>query len=205
MGKPLRIALIGSRALHSKPGHDADIKLLHKLCYRLAQLKIRFTSGLCAQGLDAIAQIEYSRAVANGEAFLSQFEVYVYDIQAVHKSRLPNKHVAIVRNQSLKADAERLAQSVHPFWNRCSDYAKGQHARNAHQIFGHNLDDPVDAVITWCVLDNYNNPIGGTSTALKLATARNIPIFNLNTPDQKAVLNQIHAFLKGKKLYGVKS
>lgn len=204
MKNPLRIALIGSRSLHTEAGHEADIKLLHKLCYRLAQLKIRFTSGLCAQGLDAIAQIEYSRAVEKGDAYLSQFEVYVYDIKAIHQSRLPNKHLAVVRNQSLRVQAEKLAASVHPCWERCSDYAKGQHARNAHQIFGHDLNQPVDAVITWCKTDKNNNPLGGTATAIKLAAARGIPVFNLKTEDQKAVLNQIHAFLKLKKVHGVK-
>lgn len=193
--KRLRIALIGSRALHTQKGHESDIKFLHKLCYRLAELGIQFTSGLCKDGLDAIAQIEYSRAVDNHKAFLSQFEVYVYNIKAVHKSKLPNKHLATPMNMSIKKQLYDIASKLVSHWNNCDDYARSQHARNIHQILGYNLDEPVNAVITWCVTDNYGTPIGGTATAIKLAQQYNIPVFNFYGANRADVIRAIHQFL----------
>lgn len=194
--KRLRVALIGSRALHKEPGHEDDIKFLHKLCYRFAELGIQFTSGLCDDGLDAIAQREYCRAVNNHKALLSQFEVYVYDMKAIHKSKLPNKHLAVPLNSSIKHELFKIAETLHSNWGGCDNYARKQHARNIHQILGYNLDEPVNAVVTWCVTDNQGNPIGGTATAIKLAMRHNIPVFNFYNTDRREVVGQIHNFLK---------
>lgn len=198
--KRLRIALIGSRALHKQPGHESDIEFLHRLCYRLAELGVQFTSGLASEGLDAIAQKEFSRAVQDYSAFLSQFEVYVYGAKAIHTSKLPNKHLAQLLNSSLKHEIYKIAESLVPHWKNCDSYAKGQHARNVHQILGYELKDPVDAVITWCVTDNFNQPIGGTATAIKLAWRYNIPVFNFYGADRKEVVNKLHRFLKSKNI-----
>lgn len=202
--KPLRIALIGSRALHEQGINEEDIKLLHKVCYRLATLGITFRSGLCNKGMDAIAQIEYSRALSERKAFESQFEVYVWDIKAIHKSQLPNKHLALVRNATLKHETEKIASTLHSNWEACSDYAKAQHARNVHQILGYHLNEPVDAVITWGVLDNYGKPIGGTGTALRLAEQRRIPIFNLYNCPHDVFLSQVTNFLRSQRVRGLK-
>lgn len=74
--------------------------------------------------------------------------------------------------------AFELASRVHPAWGRCSPAAKTLHARNAHQILGRDLDDPVAFVACWTPRGAL---IGGTATALRLAHQREIPIFNLAT------------------------
>lgn len=166
----------------------------------MAELGIIGISGLCEHGMDAIMQTEYSRAINEGKAYPGQIEVYVADIRQIHKSSLLKRNLAKMRNPALVAKTEQIAAHYHPNWNNCSTYAKKLLSRNAHIIFGYNLDRPVDAVITWCELDNFGQPKGGTATALKMAFDRQIPVFNLYLPDKAETLDQISRFLKRKNI-----
>ncbi len=204
MIKKLRVAFIGSRSLHDKSGLEEDIRLCEKVAYRFAELDIVGVSGLCYKGMDAIMQRQYSRAISEGKAFQSQLEVYVAKQTDIHRSRLPNKHLAKVRNPALKRETEAMASRYHHAWHNCSPDARGLHSRNCHIIFGYKLDKPVDAVVTWCELDRNNEPMGGTGVAIRMALDAQIPVFNLYLPDKKATLNQIRNFLKHKKVWYVK-
>ena len=188
----IRIALIGSRELEQKPEYQKDIKLCYKVCYRLAELGVTMTSGLCALGMDGIAQKAYSQAILDGKAVLEQMEVYVKDEYEIKRSPLPNKHVARVRNPELIQATLELASSVHPAWHRCNEWARGMHSRNCHQVLGYDLQSPVDAVITWTPNGNIQ---GGTSTALRLAIKNGIPVFNLGVYDKTMVLAAIKELL----------
>lgn len=199
--RSIRIAFIGSRNLHKNTGLDRDIQLCEKVCYRMAELGITGVSGLCELGMDAIMQREYSKVINAGKAYPGQLEVYAADIQQVHRSRLPKKNLAKMRNPSLVNQAEQIAAHYHPNWNNCSTYARKLLSRNAHIIFGYNLDRPVDAVITWCELDNFGQPKGGTATALKMTFDRQIPVFNLYLPNKTETLDQIGRFLKRKGIH----
>lgn len=89
---------------------------------------------------------------------------------------------------SLWDTALNLAASVHPAWERCSDYAKGLHARNCFQVLGRNLDNPSAGLICWTpdgAISEQECSIrtGGTGTAIKLADRYNIPIRNLSRED----------------------
>ena len=192
----MRIALIGSRQLEQKQEYFEDIKLCYNVCMRLAQLGITFTSGLCEIGMDGIAQKAYSKAVDLGLAKESQFEVYVADQHNIHRSTLPRRHLATVRNKDLISETERIASEVHPAWDRCNEWARGMHSRNCHQILGYDLQSPVDAVICWTP---DGKMVGGTATALKLSMKAGIPIFNLGVSDKKSVLNDIKNFLESRK------
>ena len=185
----LRIALIGSRELERKPQYFEDIRTCFQVAYRLAELGITFTSGLCERGMDGIAQKAYSRALEHGKTSTDKFEVYVAEQKNITRSTLPNKHLAIVRNPN-------LIKETH-----CNDWAKGMHSRNCHQIFGYDLKSPVDAVICWTPNGNIQ---GGTATAIKLALKANIPVFNLGRKDQDVVLEEIRQFLLEKQVAGVK-
>ena len=189
----MRIALIGSRQLEQKEEYFKDIKLCHNVCMRLAQLGVTFTSGLCELGMDGIAQKAYSQAVDLGLASESQFEVYVADQYNIRKSKLPRKHLAIIRNKDLIAETERIASEVHPAWDKCNEWARGMHSRNCHQILGYDLQSPVDAVICWTPNGNIQ---GGTSTAIRIALKYNIPVFNLGVKDKDNVLQSIRNFLE---------
>lgn len=195
MQAPLRIALIGSRELHKRNCTD-DIEALHKVCFKLAKLGIIFRSGLCATGLDAIAQIEFSRAMELGYATSDQFEVFVYQRKNIDDSALPNAELAQLRNPNLIPKLIEIASSVHGNWAACSPYAVGQHTRNVHQIHGYNLDQPVQAVVTWCVTDKKGKPMGGTATAINLASQANIPVINLYDLGYENFIKAIHELLK---------
>lgn len=69
-----------------------------------------------------------------------------------------------------------LASKYHPAWHRCSDYAKKLHARNGFQILGRDLFSPSRFVVCWT---KDGGPTGGTGQAIRLATAYQIPVFNL--------------------------
>lgn len=195
----LRIALIGSRSLED----HKDASLYYDVCYRLAQLGIIATSGLAPLGADAIMQKAYSQALAEGHATIEQFEVYVAEQKNIIRSTLPNKHLAIVRNPNLIKETYILCQQVMEasHWRNCGDWAKGMHSRNCHQIFGYDLQSPVDAVICWTP---NGAVVGGTRTALLLAQNAGIPIFNLGRPDQDNVKAEIRAFLLQNNVVGVK-
>lgn len=199
----LRIALIGSRELERKPEYFKDIRTCFLVALRLAELGITFTSGLCEEGMDGIAQKAYSRALEHGKTSTDKFEVYVAEQKNITRSTLPNKHLAIVRNPDLIGETHKLCLEVMgpDHWNRCNDWAKGMHSRNCHQIFGYDLKSPVDAVICWTPNGNIQ---GGTATAIKLALKANIPVFNLGRKDQDVVLEEIRQFLLEKQVAGVK-
>ena len=197
----IRIALIGSRELEKQAEYQNDIKLAEKVCYRLAELGIVMTSGLCHLGMDAIAQRAFSQAIVDGKASTSQIEVYIKDLNEIKRSTLPNKELAIVRNPDLIQRSEELAAMVHGAWDRCNEWARGMHSRNMHQILGYDLETPVDAVITWTANGHIK---GGTATAIRTALRLNIPVFNLGYSDKQKVLNDIKTFLTTKGITGLK-
>ena len=193
--KQLRIALIGSRELDKKAENHKYINQCYRVAYRLAELNVIFTSGLCKEGMDAYAQRAYSKALEEGKVTEKHFEVYVSNKEEIQKSPLPNAHLARVMNMARIDEITELAKSVVGHWHNCGPYARGMHQRNVHQILGYELDNPIDAVICWTP----NGKIqGGTATAIKLAIANGIPVFNLGRPDNKAVLQEIADFLNGK-------
>ena len=193
--KQLRIALIGSRELDKKIENHKYINQCYRVAYRLAELNVIFTSGLCKEGMDAYAQRAYSKALEEGKVTEKHFEVYVSNKEEIQQSPLPNAHLARVMNMARIDEITELAKSVVGHWHNCGPYARGMHQRNVHQILGYELNDPVDAVICWTP---NGNVVGGTATALKLSMKAGIPIFNLGRPDNKEVLQEIADFLKGK-------
>lgn len=83
----------------------------------------------------------------------------------------------------------RHAEMFHPAWDRCSDYAKGLHARNSPIMLGENLDCPVNFVLCWT---KDGKAIGGTGQALRIAAHHEIPVFNWFNPNCEI---QFKAFL----------
>ena len=75
--------------------------------------------------------------------------------------------------------AIKLSSQYHPAWDRCSAYARQLHGRNAQIMLGDDLNDPVKFVICWT---KGGLTTGGTGQALRIAQAKDIPIFNLFYP-----------------------
>jgi len=81
-------------------------------------------------------------------------------------------------------EAETIASKYHPAWNRCSEFAKKLHGRNALQILGPDLCEPSVLLICWTpdgCISHAERTIntGGTGTAISIANAYNISIYNL--------------------------
>lgn len=87
-------------------------------------------------------------------------------------------------------EAERIASTIHPAWDRCSEYAKKLHSRNCFQILGGGLDSPVDFVVCYAKEDKNGNPQGGTRTAIMLAKENSIPVYNLSVMGKIEELRQ---------------
>ena len=87
-----------------------------------------------------------------------------------------------------------IAKEIHPM-GQSLDKKRGLdlHARNTNQVFGSNLDTPVDFVVFYAEeSNNPNRPKGGTGQAVELARRKGIPTFNLADPN---VLTELGKFL----------
>lgn len=68
-----------------------------------------------------------------------------------------------------------LASTIHPVWSNLKRGARALHARNCHQVLGHDLKTPSKFLLCW----TENGEVkGGTATAIKLALNNRIPILN---------------------------
>jgi hypothetical protein len=84
--------------------------------------------------------------------------------------------------------AEAIAAQFHPAWNRCSEYARKLHGRNSFQVLGPNLNEPSELLICWtpdgCTTHNKRTiKTGGTGTAISIADAYGVKVYNLAVPD----------------------
>lgn len=197
--KPIRIALIGSRKLEEISAYKPFVDMYFEYCYQLAKAGVVMTSGLCKKGPDGLAQKAYAKAIDEGLADVSQLEVYVYDQSEIIKSPLPYKSCSIVMPDHLRNKRIELLRTVMTpsHIEACGSYALGMHQRNVHQILGLELNNPVDAVFTWCMLDKEGKPMGGTATAYNLAVLRGIPVINLFNMEPDYVTSQLNLLLSG--------
>lgn len=85
-------------------------------------------------------------------------------------------------------EAFELAAQFHPVWGRLSASVQALMARNCHQVLGHDLRTPVQAVVCWTPdgatqADEITSRTGGTGQALRIACHYGIAILNLARPD----------------------
>lgn len=76
-------------------------------------------------------------------------------------------------------EATKMALTVYHSINFARDSHRSFHSRNSMQVMGFNMDTPSDLIICWTP---GGNTIGGTATAIKMAQAHNIPVYNLGDP-----------------------
>lgn len=79
-------------------------------------------------------------------------------------------------------EASVIAASFHPRWETLSQGARRLHARNAHQVLGANLREPVEFIICWTPKGSGS---GGTGQALRIARSHNIPVIDLGFAIEK--------------------
>ena len=85
-------------------------------------------------------------------------------------------------------EAMEIAKRYHPAWDRMSSYAKKLHGRNAFQVLGRDLKTPANFLVCWTpdgCIDHPSRSIrtGGTGTAISIAWANRVEVFNLKRED----------------------
>jgi len=76
--------------------------------------------------------------------------------------------------------ATKIALKNYHWVNFQKQSSRNFHSRNAMQVLGYHLDDPVDFVLCWTP---GGNKLGGTATGIKIAESFGIPVYNLGNPE----------------------
>ena len=82
----------------------------------------------------------------------------------------------------------KIAERLHPAWDKCRAGVRKMHARNVAILLGPNLDTPVDAVVCWTEDGKIK---GGTGMGLLIAREANIPVINLATGSAGSAWEQL--------------
>jgi hypothetical protein len=93
--------------------------------------------------------------------------------------------------QGSRAKEQTIAKEVHPNPGALSQGALKLMARNTNQVFGDNLDKPVDFVLFYAKETGGIRPQGGTGQAVEMARLKGIPAINLATPNWREELNAV--------------
>lgn len=87
-------------------------------------------------------------------------------------------------------EAYEIARKYHPNWKNLRHSVQSLHARNAHQVLGANLDDPVRFILCWTP---NGGGTGGTGQAIRMAADYRIPVFDLGRVEARARLQHFLA------------
>jgi hypothetical protein len=138
------------------------LSLMERIAARLASHTLYTLRSGGADGADA--------AFARGAG--AQAEIYL-----PWRSFAPGQHPrAELLVTGDDPDARAIAASYHPNWAACSRGARALHTRNVHQVLGRNLAQPSNFLLCWTP---GGHALGGTATAIKLAKAHNVVVYNL--------------------------
>lgn len=90
----------------------------------------------------------------------------------------------------------KIAEEIHPNPSGLTAYGKKLMARNTFQVFGENLDTPVDFVLCWTPdgIETWQErtiKTGGTGQAIEMASRKGIPVLNMANKDWKERLEAI--------------
>lgn len=129
----------------------------------------------------------------------SAFEKGCDAVQGKKEIYLPwkgfNQHTTGIYQLPTDSDHERIASELHPAWSKLSQGAKKLHTRNVAQILGADCETP--SLMCVCYTDDgveHHSKVtyktGGTGTAIRLASQRGIPVFNLRNPTSLEKLKQ---------------
>lgn len=94
------------------------------------------------------------------------------------------------------SNAVSLVEKVHPVFTRLKPGDRKLHLRNAFQVLGADLNEPVNFVICWtpdgAVTEKESSRnTGGTRTAIVLAERHGIPVVNLARPQWRDDLRRV--------------
>lgn len=116
------------------------------------------------------------------------------------------KNVLIDKKETFKSsDANErvrtIAKEIHPAGDKLQGIALDLMARNTYQVFGKNLDSPVDFVLCWTPLNKKGEYVehhnqrdattGGTGQAISMASLKGIPVINMANPEWRKKLLEV--------------
>ena len=85
-----------------------------------------------------------------------------------------------------------IAKELHPAPQHLKEGGLKLMARNTNQVFGRNLDTPVDFVLFYAEeTDNPLRPKGGTGQAVEMARRKGIPTINMANKDWRKELTKV--------------
>lgn len=88
--------------------------------------------------------------------------------------------------------AMEIAEKLHPAWDKLSPAAKKMMARNAHQILGKDLNNPVRFVVCWTPNGTGS---GGTGQAIRHARSLQIPVIDFGAGIVKENLDRLQVLV----------
>ena len=90
-------------------------------------------------------------------------------------------------NPDMLVRATALAESTHPAWHACNQYARDLLGRNPFQLLGPSLNDSSDVILCWTI---DGSDVGGTGNNIRLAKLRGIKMLNFwNEVDRDEAYN----------------
>ena len=84
-----------------------------------------------------------------------------------------------------------IANELHPSSEGMNQWAEALMARNTYQIFGSNLDTPVDFVLFYAKEGKGIRPDGGTGQAVEMARLKGIPTVNMADNNWRVKLQEV--------------
>ena len=95
-----------------------------------------------------------------------------------------------------------IAKELHTNPEKLTKWSEALMARNTYQVFGSNLDTPVDFVLFYAKEGKGIRPDGGTGQAVEMARLKGIPTVNMADKDWRVKLQEV---LNNKKLSNEKT
>jgi len=101
------------------------------------------------------------------------------------------KNLFSPENQGSRSREQAIAKEIHPNPEALSQGGLRLMARNTNQVFGDNLDTPVDFVLFYAKETKGIRPEGGTGQAVQMARMKGIPTINMANPNWRQELDRV--------------
>ena len=79
--------------------------------------------------------------------------------------------------------ARAIAAAAHPAFAGLDPFIQALHTRNVFQVLGPELNAPADFVLCWTADGEAS---GGTGQAIRIAAAHGVPVYNFQSPRERA-------------------
>lgn len=193
--KVRRCAVIGSR---SAP--DDIVKLMTQFTSILIEIGYVIQSGGCPLGPDRSATIAIQRHKTTDK---SKHRIYISWDGMNDMYHDPSNGVYCPKAHYENYPIARImAEATRGGFYGLYEKGEAHHSRNPYQVLSDDLNTPVDFVLTWAKPKGKTGGVaGGTGTAVGLANAHGITVYNLYNPDvEDRVRNLVRTVVMQRKL-----